>query len=156
MQTFDRLFGSGPRIHLTILSLAVICYFLRITYSWTSFGLSTDVNLSGASVALIGWAILAGWSLVSLGRKIGLTVLQSGPYKYMRHPIYSAEIFFWWIAILFLLDSWLPIVGMVITFWLANHLVKYEEELMAIQFGDQWKAYAAVTPRFFPRLGKKQ
>jgi protein-S-isoprenylcysteine O-methyltransferase Ste14 len=150
MQTFDRLFGSSPRIHLTIISLAVIIYFLRIQNPWTVLFRDEGSQLSLAVIAGACWLVLGLWSARSLGRKIGLAVLSAGPYKYVRHPMYTAEIVFGWIIIGFILNTWLAAVGFVITLYLATHLVEYEEQMMERNFGDAWKNYARITPRFFP------
>jgi len=152
MQAFDRIFGSGPRIHLTMLSLAVIIYFIRIDYSWTSLGLPEGAHLTPAFIMLGCWGIIALWSLKSLGRKIGLSVMRSGPYTYVRNPLYTAEIFFGWLAVMFAFNTWLAILAMIITFYLAQHLIQYEEKLMDQQFGDEWRLYKATTPAFFPKM----
>lgn len=152
MQTADRIFGSSPRIHLANISLMVLVYYVRTHYMWASLGLWEGAHLTAAAVCLGLWALIASWSLVSLGRKIGLTVLTRGPYKYVQHPLYAAEIFFGWLIVFFLLDTWLAFVGMIIVFALAPYLVIYEEDLMQRQFGDSWKTYHTSTPRFFPKL----
>jgi protein-S-isoprenylcysteine O-methyltransferase Ste14 len=155
MQTFDRIFGSGPRIHLTILSLAVIIYLLRAKFSWAALVPDEGSLLTLAIVMLACWIIVWIWALGSLGRKIGLQVLQSGPYRFVRHPMYSTEMFFGWAIILFILNTWLAIPAFLLTLLLANSFVRYEEEMMEEQFGDDWKAYAKKTSRFFPRPSRK-
>ncbi len=155
MQTFDRLFGSGPRIHLTILSLAVIVYLLREKFSWAELAPHQGSLLTLAIAMLACWAIVWIWSLGSLGRKIGLQVLQSGPYRFVRHPMYITEMFFGWVIVMFVLNTWLAIPAFLLTLLMANSFVRYEEEMMEEQFGDGWKDYAKKTPRFFPRLSRK-
>ena len=152
MQLFDRIFGSSPRIHLTMLSMAVLVYFIRVDYAWASLGLPEGAHLTLAFYMLGCWAIIALWSLKSLGRKIGLSIMKSGPYKYVRNPLYTAEIFFGWLAVLFAFNTWLAIPAMIITFYLAHYLIQYEEKLMDQQFGDEWRLYRATTPSFFPRV----
>ena len=152
MQTIDRIFGSGPRIHLTILSMSVLIYFIRVDNSWASLGLPEGAHLTLAFCMLGAWAVIALWSLKSLGRKIGLSVMKSGPYTYVRNPLYTAEIIFGWLAVLFAFNTWLAIPAMLITFYLASHLIKYEEDLMEQSFGDEWRLYKATTPPFFPKM----
>lgn len=117
-----------------------------------SIGLWNGAHITGAVISLALWGIIALWSLKSLGRKIGLSVLRSGPYAYVRHPMYAAEIFFGWIAVGFLLETWLALVAMVITFILARYLVHYEEHMLEQHFGDEWREYKKNTPAFFPYL----
>lgn len=155
MQTYDRLFGSGTRIHLMMLALLVLVYFLRISYSWTTSYLFEGSQLTLGFVMLIVWGIIGLWSLNSLGRKIGLSLMRSGPYRYMRHPMYASEILFGWLAAFFILNTWLAIIAMLVSFYLASHLVHYEEEMMEHSFHDEWRNYAKETPRFFPKFQHK-
>lgn len=151
MQTFDRYFGSGPRIHLTMLSLMVIVYAIRSHFFSTTLASHHGSLLSLGLIALACWAIFWIWALVSLGRKIGLQVLQSGPYRFVRHPMYITEMLFGWIIVMFVFNTWLAIPGFFITLFLAQSFVRYEEELMQDAFGDAWITYAKRTPKFFPR-----
>ena len=79
----------------------------------------------------------------------------SGIYAHMQHPQYAAFIF---IMMGFLLQ-WptLPTLVMfpVLVFMYVRLAVR-EEKVIEAEFGDQYRRWAAVTPRFFPRLSKPQ
>ncbi len=77
--------------------------------------------------------------------------MTAGPYKVMRHPIYTA-MFIWVIGlglftanIVFVLLAVLTIIG------LAARVPK-EEKMMIEELGDEYKSYIMNTGRFFPRL----
>lgn len=77
----------------------------------------------------------------------------TGIYARVRHPQYVA-----FIAIMlgFLLQ-WptLPTLIMfpILTYMYVRLSLK-EEKISEAEFGEEWKHYAAITPRFFPKLSK--
>ncbi len=89
--------------------VALICYppFNDITgkiIGWYSsdfndFG-NTNINIAAGLLSLIAFSIYL-WASIALGFKASnLTnrgIVSSGPYKYIRHPAYSAKNLSWWI-----------------------------------------------------------
>lgn len=74
-----------------------------------------------------------------------------GPYRLVRHPIYSANLALWLGAALGTLN------GLLLATWpillAGNRLeVAIEERLLAARFGEVWQRYAARTGRLLPRL----
>jgi len=78
-------------------------------------------------------------------------LVTAGPYRFVRHPIYSANLALWLGAALgtlnlLLLAAW-PL------FLAGNRLeVAAEERLLAARFGEAWQGYAARTGRLLPRF----
>ena len=77
----------------------------------------------------------------------------SGVYARMRHPQYVAFI----VIMLGFLLQWptLPTIVMfpVLTYMYLRLALKEEKDMEA-EFGDAYRRWAAVTPRFFPRLSE--
>ena len=74
-----------------------------------------------------------------------------GPYKLIRHPMYSA-FFLMGIGILLVSSNWL--VGGVLVAAIAYMYfgrVHNEEKMMLDQFGDDYQAYMRRTGRLIPR-----
>jgi protein-S-isoprenylcysteine O-methyltransferase Ste14 len=123
---------------------------------WTLFGMHGNPHfgvLHIASSLLIGGGfILIGWAWEALyraQRRQRLAV--SGPYAYVRHPQYVG-----FIAIMlgFLLQ-WPTILTLVMFPLLVVMYVRLahaEEREVRAQFGEAYDRYAAVTPRWLPRL----
>lgn len=78
-------------------------------------------------------------------------LITHGIYSRIRHPMYSA-IFLITLAQALILSNWIAgPLGLVA--FTALYLVRIgpEERMMAEQFGAEWEAYAARTPRLVPR-----
>jgi protein-S-isoprenylcysteine O-methyltransferase Ste14 len=115
----------------------------------------TGLALGYGSLPLFVW-IQASLGLnfnTTLHLREGHTLVTEGPYRWVRHPMYTALILFviaWFLAS----ANWL--VGLPGVLGLAAILINRvdrEEALMIEQFGDQYRAYAQSTGRFLPKLG---
>ena len=128
---------------------------------WLNWSSAIDLLLQGIGLGL--WAtgiIVVVWAARVLGRYMsveGLTVdhhlVTSGPYRYVRHPVYAS---FTAIAAgtSLVFRSYL-LVGVAVA-WVAATIwwVAAEEKLLgsAQGLGDDYRAYARRTGRFVPRL----
>jgi protein-S-isoprenylcysteine O-methyltransferase Ste14 len=109
------------------------------------------------SIPLIAWV---HWTLGRAFSK-SLTIQEShqlvttGPYRWIRHPMYTIFIFYFLSLFListnlFLLITW---IIMVITFIIR---IPKEEQMLIDQFGDAYRQYMQRTGRLFPRLRKRK
>jgi protein-S-isoprenylcysteine O-methyltransferase Ste14 len=76
-------------------------------------------------------------------------LIRTGPYKYVRHPIYAGVLAgLWGTAIIFgnLLVLVLPVL-LTIGFFIKAH---YEEEMLENEFGDEYLAYKQETRMLIP------
>ncbi len=78
----------------------------------------------------------------------------TGPYRWVRHPQYIGFVL---IMFGFLLQwpTLLTLAMFPVLVVMYVHLAISEERDSEQAFGDAWLAYAAVTPRFWPRLGSR-
>ena len=91
------------------------------------------------------------WS-VTLEIREQHTLVTSGVYRRVRHPMYSA-FWLWALAQALLLPNWIAglsgLVGFGILFFLR---VRHEEELMIETFGEDYRRYMARTSRIVPGI----
>jgi protein-S-isoprenylcysteine O-methyltransferase Ste14 len=75
----------------------------------------------------------------------------SGPYRYVRNPMYIAGIVIL-LGLAALFDAE-PLLAYAAGFWLVTHLfvVGYEERALARKFGAEYAAYRAAVGRWIPR-----
>jgi protein-S-isoprenylcysteine O-methyltransferase Ste14 len=79
------------------------------------------------------------------------TLVQTGPYARIRHPIYLATLLEVAAATL-LFNAWLPgSVGLVAMAWVLSRRIRIEERAMAEKFGGAWRDYCLRTGLLWPR-----
>ncbi|GEP11064.1 protein-S-isoprenylcysteine O-methyltransferase [Methylobacterium gnaphalii] len=89
------------------------------------------------------------WSF-SLELRDGHRLKTDGVYAWVRHPMYSA-FWLWALAQAILLPNWIAGLSGFLGFGcLYLFRVPREEQMMLERFGDEWRAYAAATPRVVP------
>lgn len=89
------------------------------------------------------------WS-VSLEIREGHHVVDTGVYKYIRHPMYTA-IWLWCIVQALLLNNYIAGLSGLICFGLLYFLrVKKEERMMLQEFGKAYEDYVKRTKRIIP------
>lgn len=127
---------------------------------WSSlFGLEGDPHSQPfhvlSYIALAGGFILlaSAWRVLYAAQKTK-ALATSGPYAYVRHPQYLAFIL---IMVGFLLQwpTLLTVVMFPVLVGMYMRLAHREEREVATELGPTWAAYAAVTPRWIPRLRRR-
>jgi protein-S-isoprenylcysteine O-methyltransferase Ste14 len=83
--------------------------------------------------------------------KEGQTLVTSGPYRWVRHPMYSS-FFLSGLATFLITANWF--IGLVFCVYclVAASMVGAEESNLIEKFGDEYQAYRQHTGRFLPRL----
>jgi len=140
--------------------LATLTYVVHPqTVRWASFPLPPAWRWAGAvlfALALIGLV----WIHAALGKNFSSTLVIrsdqtlviSGPYRYVRHPMYT-DIFVMCIGMGLLAANWfIGIGGVLLIVLIVAFRIRREEAMMVQAFGDQYRDYAAVTGRFLPRM----
>ena len=140
--------------------IAVIAYVIQPDWlSWASWSLPHWLRWTGVGIALLGFAMLQ-WAQHTLGRNWsdtprmlkGQSLITSGPYQSIRHPIYTAFLLIMG-STLFISANWL--VGLTwtgMTILEITSRIGFEESLMLEYFGDQYREYMKRTGRLLPRL----
>jgi protein-S-isoprenylcysteine O-methyltransferase Ste14 len=84
--------------------------------------------------------------------KEGQVLVENGPYKWVRHPIYTAY-FLNYIGGGLLASNWVLTFIPVLGFGLMIYLRLGEEETAMIdEFGDEYRQYMKRTGRFLPKI----
>jgi protein-S-isoprenylcysteine O-methyltransferase Ste14 len=127
--------------------------------AWASLSLPLWSRWAGVSIALLGFALLQ-WAQNTLGKNWSdtprmikeQTLITSGPYQSIRHPIYTAFLLIMG-STLHISANWLigfSWVGMTVL-EIASR-IGFEESLMLEYFGDQYRDYMKKTGRLLPRF----
>lgn len=100
-------------------------------------------------------SLIVTWGVVSLGRSFGVfvavrKVVLAGPYRYVRHPIYSGYVLMWLGIILANLS--IAIVALVAVHTLLMIYRARLEERRLAEASPEYRAHLAQTGFLFPRL----
>ena len=149
-----------------VAQLWVIGSFIYIFYpsamAWTRFPIPAWIRWSGVIITVVGMALEFSTQL-NLGKNYsttlhiseGQSLVTSGPYRYVRHPMYTALIMVG-VGIGTLSTSWYFLIPFIATGIVIAFRIGREEEAMIEKFGDEYIQYAQVTGRFFPLIRRNQ
>ena len=121
---------------------------------WSRF---VGVGLGASSLPLFLWThheLGKNWSL-ALVTKEEHTLVSSGPYRWVRHPMYTV-IFLQSLAYFLVSANWVIGIAGLGTSIFCVARVDEEEALMVEEFGDQYRAYMERTGRFLPPVKPKR
>jgi protein-S-isoprenylcysteine O-methyltransferase Ste14 len=152
----EKIFVGIAYIGMSIIPL------IHIFSPWLSpFNLSLPLRVRIVGAAGFALTILLyWWTHKTLGRywsnilviKEEHKLITDGPYKYVRHPMYSM----FWMWVIFqgmLLANWLVWIVGIGTWSLAYFTrIDHEEQMMIDQFGKEYLEYMKKTNRLFPKF----
>ncbi len=153
MNTYQRLFGTGPRGLLLGLTMLYGAWWLEKTYDLGPFHGSPLIGWAALIAGSIITAVILIWAVRSLppserGRKLA----SNGAFKYFRHPLYAAFLLGFGPGLVIYLDGWFYILSLVLQFPLWHWNIRAEERLMTSAFPGEYEQYCLRTGRFFPKL----
>lgn len=116
-------------------------------------------------VLLVGGCLLYLWGLRTLGTMFapssgfgvrlhaGHRLIVSGPYAFVRHPMYLAVVLAAWGSLL-LYQTWASLGFAVMMLGLVVR-ARREERVLEDEFVDRWREYAGRVPGWIPRLHRR-
>jgi len=117
------------------------------------------VSVTALSIPLTLWGFLTlgkNWVHVldpsTFQRRKTATLVTSGPYHYVRHPMYLGA-FAFLLAQALVAASWLILLPALVTITLFYTQIGKEETMLIDRFGDEYREYMKRTPRIIPRFG---
>ena len=127
--------------------------------SWSSVMLPAPIRWMGVAVLLMGSGLFV-WTFRSLGRNLTDTVVtrrqhtlvQHGPYRWIRHPLYTSAALLI-VALSLICANWFLLVTGVVFLSVLVMRTRIEEENLVARFGDSYRDYMERTGRFVPRIG---
>lgn len=115
------------------------------------------VEITGLAIYMLGYALMA-WALIRLGGnyqlggsapRAGDALVMSGPYRWVRHPMYTAALGIC-LGLAFLAQSWALLGVFCIYLVLIRRLIPVEEQGLRQAYGATYVAYQKKTHRLFP------
>lgn len=120
------------------------------------------IRVIGLVVGLYG-IVMWVWAAWVLGRLyvpgIGVfsdhTLVTSGPFRFVRHPIYAGVITLWLGTALGTLNLLLLVLWFGLAY-IMNGRTSAEETLLKEKFGASYETYMQQTGRYFPKIGGRK
>jgi|RhiMetdeSRZDD1v2_1073273.scaffolds.fasta_scaffold1340909_2 protein-S-isoprenylcysteine O-methyltransferase Ste14 len=116
---------------------------------------NTRALAAGGALALIGFALgalsvrefrRAGTSLIP--GEPSTVLLESGPYRYTRNPIYIGFVIFYFGLAIMLTSAWMLVLLIPVLIVLQRGVVEREEAYLQVKFGEAYRKYQARVPRW--------
>jgi len=140
--------------------ISVIAFVINPSWlAFASLSFPDWLRWAGVALTLAGFALLQ-WAQVTLGKSWSDTprmmneqaLITSGPYQFIRHPIYTAFILILGSVLLISANWFIGLAWLSMTVLEVASRVGFEESLMLEYFGDQYRDYMQKTGRLLPRL----
>jgi protein-S-isoprenylcysteine O-methyltransferase Ste14 len=148
-------------VHAGLAAAGFLLMFWDVHVGWLRLRLlprALWLEALGIALTLAGFAF-AIWARIHLGRnwsssvtsKVQHELIRSGPYRWVRHPIYSG-------LLLALFGTALvrgelrAVFSLVLVYAAWKLKSRVEEQMMTSTFGPEYTAYAGATGALFPRL----
>jgi protein-S-isoprenylcysteine O-methyltransferase Ste14 len=118
------------------------------------------LRILGLALFVAGTLLLL-WARRTLGRMWGIStsrevkllpnhqLVTGGPYRLIRHPMYSG----WWLALLgaiLIYRTWILVLLLAFSLLVFARRARLEERVLSERFGAEWKAYATSTKSLIP------
>jgi len=79
------------------------------------------------------------------------TLVTSGPYHYVRNPIYLGA-FTFIVALALVAANWLVLLPALVLITIIYRQISREEAMLIDRFGDEYREYMKRTPRIIPKF----
>jgi protein-S-isoprenylcysteine O-methyltransferase Ste14 len=147
------LMAYNSRIFITrIFAVLIVLLAVFTGHSFSQEGfLDISFEISGLFLLTI-CSMGRLWALMYISGNKRIELINKGPYSIVRNPLYFFSLIG---AIGFGLASEnLLILGLVIIFYLVYYplTIIAEESKLETTFGDSYREYKKITPRFIPKL----
>lgn len=141
--------------------LSVVVYMINPEWmKWSTLPLPDALRwlgaaLSAAAIPLVFWMFrsLGGNITDTVATRQKHTLVTRGPYRWIRHPLYSFGTLFF-IGIILMSANWFILLTAAAALTILLLRTPIEEAKLIEKFGGEYRAYARRTGRFFPRLSR--
>lgn len=139
--------------------LGVLAYMINPAWmAWSQLDLPLWIRWIGLGFGLLA-VLFSYWVFSNLGNNVspsvatrqGHRLVTSGPYRWIRHPLYTMGMVSY-LSFALLSANWLIAVLSLVVFVVVNIRLPQEEAGLIEKFGDEYRNYMQQTGRFLPKL----
>jgi protein-S-isoprenylcysteine O-methyltransferase len=149
--------GHSLRLMWMVIGVAMFFGFgLAPALTFGRFGTSTTLTI-GIVLALAGIALrwfsilwLGRWFTVNVAIAADQALIDTGPYRRVRHPSYTGALLAF-LGLAIALGNAISLLVIVIPVAIVFvRRIRIEEDVLARAFGERWQPYVARTKRLMP------
>ena len=114
------------------------------------FALGITLMVTGVAFRWYAVAMLGKYFSFQLAIQPGQTVVEQGPYRWIRHPSYTGSLItMFGLGLVF--TNWLSLFAILIAGFIGySYRVSVEEQILIKALGEPYRAYMQRTKRFIP------
>lgn len=138
----------------------IIMYLIES--AWMAWGAVADLPTWSRWIGvapLVAGTVMAMWGLRTLGRNFaisvspqeGNTLVRCGPYRWVRHPLYTVGLVEA-VGVSLVMASWFVGLMTVLLWGGIVYRTPMEEEKLIERYGGAYREYITLTGRFLPRF----
>ena len=128
--------------------------------TWAQTPIPTPIRLAGIALALINLPILYAL-FKNLGSNVtstastreNHTLVTTGPYRWIRHPLYTIGLILWF-SLALITNLWPILVSIALFIPIINKRTQTEEANLIAKFGQDYIDYQQRIGKYLPRLSK--
>ncbi|VVB98552.1 Phospholipid methyltransferase [uncultured archaeon] len=148
-------------IDATLVVLFVLLALSMYAISYDYLPLKNDMPPYAAPLGwllIIGALAIEGWSLYLLNKRVGSKKssaagpVMTGPYAYVRHPIYLAQMALNF-GIYLATGALIPLLVFAEWLFLIKPLADVEDEELALRLEERYLEYKEKVPQLLPKIG---
>ena len=150
---YQKLFGVGPLGML--IGAVLLCVLLLLDRAMHHVKILERPEISKVVgfIVVALWFCWHVWCIRTISRWWRHDQLcTTGPYRFVRHPIYAGGTVLGASGIALMFNSWIMLLLPVFLYVTYFLLVRKEETMMKTVFGEEYERYAARTGRLLPRI----
>ena len=150
---YQKLFGIGPlSLVINLLLFAVMCLFDRKLGHVAILERPAPLVVAGILLICL-WICWHSWCVVTIRRWwIDSQLCTTGPYRYVRHPMYAGGLVLAFLGVSLMFNSWIILISPLLQYVVLSLLVRKEETMMMAVFGEEYIQYADRTGRLLPKI----
>lgn len=138
--------------------VAVLAYYINPAWmAWSAVKVPAWLRWAGAVPLLVGACLLV-WGLHHLGTNLTISIstrhehalITSGPYRWVRHPLYTGGMVES-LGLCLLTANWFVAISAGLFWALIAYRTPMEEKQLIEGFGDEYRHYMQRVGRFVPK-----
>ena len=151
MNTYQRIFGTGPRGLIISTLLLLLAFFAAPYTDMPAIIQHNEIRIWGAGILTFLTIVVVLWSVKSLPPvDRGKRLVTTGAFAWFRHPLYAAFLSFFNFGLALFLNNRIYLLWAVAQHPVWHWNMRAEENLVREVFGKEYEAYTQRTSRFLP------